>query len=178
MGSETVFEDNKVIIKLIPLETNFEAVTTKVKFKYEIKTLRTMSELKLGPKLVDAFMISCQCTNKNNISKKIKLGIIIQEKWDVTLENYMKLYPKDFEKNRLKISDLVKEEIDKYLHLHITHPHTKPDNTVMKIRDGEIKALCFIDFGELIFEDARSSKKRSKIMWVGLKEFSQKKKTK
>jgi serine/threonine protein kinase len=171
----TVYESTIYIVKIMPLEHEDYDLCgmTKIKdFEKEVKLTSYMSEMKLGPTFIESMNCEALATNKKGETKDIPIGIIVQEKWDLSLEDYIHEFPELFTLHKKQIKSLVKGIIEDYLDVDITHMDAKPQNTVVKLcKHNVVKEVTFIDFGSIILEDSRTRIIREKQMWKLFRAF-------
>jgi len=167
-----VIQADNVILKLIPLssaESEFCAMTSPEKFQEEVNVSKEISDKKLGPIFIRSFICEATATSESShVPKPIRVGVIVQEKWDLTLQTYAKLFKRKYKRKRAQIYIMVKSIIDRYLTHHITHKDVKMNNIMVKVNSkNDIEDMTFIDFGAIELNDNRNEKVREQIMWDG-----------
>ena len=125
-------------------------------FNFEIEVTKLVSEIGISPKYYDSFI----CSDINIYNEQdylVTLGFIILDKWDMTVENYLRIT----NKSHLPIEILQKLE-DKIHLMHkngISHGDLHGGNIVLKIKqfkqeNGDIELvpidIAIIDFGSVI----------------------------
>ena len=125
--------DCKYVIKLVPLDVYIPTDDCDIEhpvegdclgvsrkaFETEVEFTKKFSDLYAGPKMVAAGI----CDNVyNKYQPELSVGFIVQEKWDLSLEDYLQQYPDDFQNNFQTIERLLlakAKKIDKTGYCHI-----------------------------------------------------------
>ena len=160
------------VIKLIPFgPVGHDMKYDMGNFQMEVKITRMASNLGISPKFYDAF--TCQGIRTELMSKRretIVMGFIIQDKWDMSFENYTDIAP------RRQLPDDMQQILDTKIEtMHengIAHGDIAPRNVVLRLKPTRTTQdspdpkrvrrdvvelvpvdLALIDFGDAILED-------------------------
>lgn len=128
------------------------ATVTQSAFDREVKMSSILSKAKLAPVLRDYFICSIRVSNKSiqSTSEIRKLGIIISDKWDISLREYINSHPSEYKDNREMISLGIESLIDNYIKAGLYHGDLHRGNVVLKLNSrDEPDELTFIDFEEV-----------------------------
>lgn len=138
------------VIKLIPLgqETCERcSMTTFKDFQQEVEVTKYASIHQICPLFIHSEIILGSASEKDD-TMKVEIGIIIQKRYPMTLDDYASQFENAFNEQRTKIIDMVRALITKCVDLGIFHNDLKPDNVVVMLDElAEISELRFIDFG-------------------------------
>lgn len=101
-------------------------------------------DVNIGPK-VKVFGICNEVENK--YQGKIRVGYIVQEKYDLTLHEFIASDPIGFINSFLFIQHLLIKKAKMIDEMGYFNEDVHQENIMLKINDGEIKDVVFIDFG-------------------------------
>ena len=114
-------------------------------FLHETDLTIKFGEAKIGPK-VKVFGFCNDVVNK--YQGKIKVGYIVQEKYDFTLNQYISKHPKEFIENYGYIRSVLIEKAKLMDNMGHFNEDVHQENIMLKVdENGEIKDVVFIDFG-------------------------------
>jgi serine/threonine protein kinase len=171
-----VYDAGDYVIKCIPIGTNvcdFCIMSTRAHFKLESLLTSYLSDLGLGPSLIETKECATKATSESiRDPKMVSIGILIMEKWDITLADYKAQYPNLFEHNKEEIREAVLDQIELYIKYSVLHLDTKPQNTMLKLtNEKQMSKLTFIDFGVVSINSPFPKEQQRKMMLAGFKGF-------
>ena len=155
-----------LIAKFIPIideDSNIVdiEITSEDNFKQEVKITKLASENKISPLFIDSFILPFTIIGKRDIpnkqdiilSDKIKMGIIIMVKYDMSLLDYRTVYSGRWHYYKKEIIEQIFKLLQLLANINIKHVDLGNGNVVVnlsqdkKVRKGTIIDIKIIDFG-------------------------------
>lgn len=135
---KTDTDDCDYVIKIIPSKQGLQS--------QEAKLSKLMGIIGIGPRVIA--IESCEAQYKQgDVWKPINLLMIMMEKLQMSLEQYINLYPKEYELDKENIDRQIHALQDKLLNAGWEHKDLHFDNILVNINDkNAIWKLRFIDF--------------------------------
>ena len=150
----------KYILKMIPLNVhipteecdisqpdNLDTICIKYSendFMHETNLSIKFGQSNIGPKVK---MIGFCEDVENKYQGKIKVGYMVQEKYDMTLKEYISKYPNDFNNGFGFISNELIRKAKQIDEMGYFNEDIHEENIMLKIVDDVIKDVALIDFG-------------------------------
>ncbi len=113
-------------------------------FKTEVAITQWAGELEIGPKFIDSW--TCEAEDDYGV---IAIGLILTEKYEMSLERYLKKYKKMESGAALTLMELIKA----MHHNGIIHGDLHPRNIVVDTNKKEIKRISIIDYGLAFYKE-------------------------
>ena len=154
-------DNGKWVVKVTPIEKavpgpDCDILTTpedecprvsEEEFEKEASINQVLGEAGIAPEVKDYWI----CDNplaQNAIQGSVKLGFIVMERYDMSLENFIKRYPRDYIQQYddiiARLNPILRRMIDDF---HIKHLDLQPGNIVVRVDPkGRITEVRIIDF--------------------------------
>lgn len=137
------------IVKLVPLGKDYgQYVSYQLEnFENEVLVTRLASDLGVSPRFYDAF-----------VCYDIGLGLLVQDRWDVTLEQFNGILPKS-------VGVQLENKVNSMHARGIGHDDLYPRNIVLKLDSLGIPILVgIIDFGRAILRNENNEQEFNRIV--------------
>jgi len=152
------------VAKFLALETNDELPETScVNTTFEAFEKEWQQAADLGSKGLAPRVIYVDRVVSFLDGLSVELGVIVSDQWDISLNDYMNLFPTQFKENEKDIDQQLASLGEKYAENNIYHADVHKRNIVLKLdpKTKKVVALTFIDFNGFSFNSKlRQLKKR------------------
>lgn len=136
--------------------------TARNEFEKEWKKAANLGELGLAPTVFYVTELPSVLDADPNTKQAVRLGVIISEKWDLSLREYIDQHPAKFKANEEKIDALILALAQNYIKHDLYHADVHARNIVLKL-DAEfnVQNLTFIDFNGFALQDKLELQRKS-----------------
>lgn len=130
-------------------------------FRMEVNIAKKLDKLGIGPEVYGAFEGTATCEfYQNKGYSKVQVGLIIYEKFDTTLKQFIS--PKTSVIDRTRIFTFLTYAFQKFNDMLIEAYDTHEKNVMVQLKNNTIKKIAIIDFGE--FTITTNTKNKNQII--------------